>query len=143
MKLSEIVKPKVEKYNFEKIYKSLPKEFLLSMKNVSVGARELSHSFKKWGNMKDDIAPFYCEYYYAATVTEDNADDADYEQYAESFLDKFEVNFVDKDNDDEVDEYDEFKHDVLSAFEEMSEVLKNSSNDDSQLLSLTEKSSLF
>jgi len=122
--------PKI-KYNFEKIYTNLPKEFRAAIKDVDAAAKQYLPEYKKnGGKMKDDIAPAFCEYYFDVNTGEKT----ETEDFITSLVDRFHLNYTSEaEEDDEDDEYghqedydsDDDFHEFQSAVEDAFEKVEN------------------
>jgi hypothetical protein len=132
MKLTELdVK---NKFNFDAIFKSLPKEFKNEINALHEDARSTFNLYRENGRLKDDIAPEFVKYFYDVSKMIESGKsflDVDIESYVQNIVSRFKLNFVDSAKDDyedhEDDDYEEdnnlydFESKVEESFEECSE----------------------
>jgi hypothetical protein len=60
MKLSEVI----QRYNFNKVLKELPKEFKDAIKNIDDAAKEIYPDYKSDPDPDSEIAPTFCQLYF-------------------------------------------------------------------------------
>lgn len=108
MKIKDI---KIEKYNFEKLYKSLPKELVKIIKDLDESAQNIYPDYGAKPDLKHDIAPIFVQLYYdlktgalkdTNAITDHSYDIAD--RFRANYNDDIEFN--DDENEDEDEDYD-------------------------------------
>jgi len=101
MKITEVVKPK---YNFEAVFKSLPKEFKDAMKNIhDMGVEYYPDYIRQGGKLKNDIAPAVCRYFFDC---QQENEALDVEDTVEEITSRFRMNYDVEEDDEEDDDFD-------------------------------------